>query len=137
MAASFPRGTLARLPQCERHAPTILTPKRCTRSRDRFRLVYCYDNGLLGEFGRAEEIMPHSFGAFGDLSHGSRFFLVPYVHCMPAGLSELMRRLHRKIDEEGALNLGRFLTEQISVALRRCAQSPARRTSPVGRTSTE
>ena len=97
--------------------------------RDKFRLIYCRDNGLIGPFMRAEEIMPDSFAAFGDLSHGSRFFLVPYVHCMPSGLIGLMRRLHRKIDEEGALDLGRFLTEQISVALRRSTRSPGQRTT--------
>jgi hypothetical protein len=106
--------------------------------RDKFRLIYCYDNGLLGQFRRAEEIMPHSFAACGGLSHASRFFLVPYVHCVPSGLTGLMRRLHRKIDEDGALDLGRFLTEQISVALRRSPRSPGQRTtSRAGRASQE
>jgi hypothetical protein len=94
--------------------------------RERFRLICCYDNGLLSSFMHAEEIMPHSFAVFGaPWCTGKRrpyFFLVPYLHSVPSGLVEAMKGLHRKIDTAGALDLGRFLTEQISVAKRGSAR---------------
>jgi len=92
--------------------------------RNRFRLIYCYDNGLVSPFIQAEEILPNSFACLGGLSVGSfskGLFLVPYIHCLPRGLAEPMSHLHRKIDEAGALDVGRYLTEQISVARRRAA----------------
>lgn len=119
------------------HIKAVVTPYSLDRDalrelRDRFRLIYCLDNGLLGPFMEAEELLPNSFASLGDLSVGSfigSLFLVPYTHCLPPRLAEPMSHLHRRIDEAGALDVGRFLTEQISFARRRGAASrrPARK----------
>ena len=56
--------------------------------RDRFRLIYCYDNGLLGPFMEAEELLPNSFAAVGGFSVVTGgLFLVPYIHCVPPQLT--------------------------------------------------
>jgi hypothetical protein len=108
--------------------PYSLDAEASQALRSRFRLIYCDDNGLLGPFTKAEEILPNSFAPLGYLLVGSftrALFLVPYTHCLPPGLTKAMSHLHRRIDEAGALDVGRYLTEQISVARRRAAASAA------------
>lgn len=74
------------------------------------------ENGVPGE---AEELLPNSFASLGIFqSHRLPRLIRGAVYpCLP--LAEPMRQLHRRIDEAGALDMGRFFTEQKSTVIRR------------------
>jgi hypothetical protein len=81
-------------------------------------------DSLLKPLWDAVEIQPDLFWLASSIpTHFSNrheeFLAIPYTDQMPVKLAGKMRKLHRKIDESGVLDVGRFLTEQISVS-RRC-----------------
>lgn len=94
--------------------------------RSHWRLIWGSGDGMIVPFMDAADIMSgtfHSFGrsagAFWSPMKDAQFWAIPYTHRMPPQLSDLMEALHRHIDECGALDVGRYLTERISGATRR------------------